>query len=415
MTDSTFCGNATFGLQDETDDGVTATNDYWGDPSGPTATGNPAGEGEAISGDAVYTPFSEGDDAVFAIAECALAVSCFEDLDGDGQGSTVAMDDVDGDCDDDAGQSSVGTDCDDTDADVFLGAIEACNGGVDDDCDGLADDADTTSTGRTSWYGDGDSDGFGDVTVTVSACAAPSGYVGDATDCDDADAGTSPGAAEVCDGEDDDCDGTADEGVEITWYEDVDGDGYGVSATTFEACTRPTGFAAIATDCDDADALEHPGATEQCDGLDNDCDGTADDGVTYSDWYADIDGDGFGDPSSTAVNDCLAPTGTSDDPTDCDDGDPFVRPSGIELCNGTDDDCDTVTDEGDAADAPPGTSTTTGTPSATRTRRSRPAPSPPATSRAAATATTSTSTSTPTRPSSATTSTTTATAPSTRT
>jgi hypothetical protein len=81
---------------------------------------------------------------------------------------------------------------------------ELCNG-LDDDCDGVTD-PDTPSTSPPGT--DADGDGFGDAAVTGLGCAAPTGTVGDATDCDDGDGGAYPGATETCDSVDNDCDGT---------------------------------------------------------------------------------------------------------------------------------------------------------------------------------------------------------------
>jgi len=103
---------------------------------------------------------------------------------------------------------------------------------------------------------DGDGDGF-----TLSE-----------GDCDDADAAVSPGAEEVCDGVDNNCDGSVDEGVTEVWYPDADGDGFGADDAPTEACSRPDGHVPSATDCNDADALVFPGALEVCDGVDTDCD-----------------------------------------------------------------------------------------------------------------------------------------------
>jgi len=126
------------------------------------------------------------------------------------------------------------------------------------------------------WYQDFDDDGFGDPQVTQGSCSQPSGFVADNTDCDDGDADTYPGAPEVCDSVDNDCDGSVDEGSVTTWYRDVDGDGFGDPLATQAACSRPTGFVADNTDCDDEDIDSYPGAPEVCDGADNDCDGEID-------------------------------------------------------------------------------------------------------------------------------------------
>ncbi|MBM4393999.1 MAG: putative metal-binding motif-containing protein, partial [Deltaproteobacteria bacterium] len=117
----------------------------------------------------------------------------------------------------------------------------------------------------------------GDASSSTVACDAPSGSVADATDCDDGEASVNPAATEVCDGVDDDCDGTIDDGLATsTWYEDNDGDGYGDASSSTVACDAPAGSVANATDCDDGEASVNPTATEVCDGLDNNCDGSTD-------------------------------------------------------------------------------------------------------------------------------------------
>ncbi len=83
------------------------------------------------------------------------------------------------------------------------------------------------------------------------------GYTVADGDCDDADAGVNPGAAESCNGVDDDCDGEVDEGVLATFYADADGDGYGDAASTAEACEAPTGFVTDPLDPDtDGDGVD---------------------------------------------------------------------------------------------------------------------------------------------------------------
>jgi hypothetical protein len=279
------------------------------------------------------------------------APTWYADTDGDGFGGTDSTTTA---CEQPAGYLATSDDCDDGDPAVFPGADERCNG-ADDDCDGVVDEDDAVDA--TTWYQDADADGFGNPDATTAACSQPSGYVADATDCIDTSDVSWPGADELCDGLDNDCDGTTDEDVVdgATWYLDADGDGYGdaASSSTTAACEQPSGYVGNATDCDDGDAAVNPWADELCDGVDNDCDGTTDedDAADAPTWYADADGDGYGDPASGATA-CSQPSGTTSDASDCDDADPGISPDAAELCDGVDNDCDGATDEGDAIDAP---------------------------------------------------------------
>jgi len=256
--------------------------------------------------------------------------------DADTDADTDTDTDTDTDIQDDADNDGypADEDCDDNDADVNPGAQEICNG-IDDDCDELIDDDDTGVTGVSTWYQDGDSDGYGSDLYTTAQCDAPSGYVGSGGDCDDADGDVNPGAAEVCDGIDNDCDGDtdADDGDVDgeTWYVDADNDGYGDPDSPVSDCEQPSGTvdAIYATDCDDFDRSINPDAVEVCDAsdTDEDCDGLADDDdgdVTgTSTWYYDGDGDGYG-VSTTTADACDAPAGYVADVGDCDDSDPTL-------------------------------------------------------------------------------------------
>ncbi len=171
------------------------------------------------------------------------------------------------------------------------------------------------------------------------------------------DAAVRPGATELCNGVDDDCDDEVDEEAAdaATWYADDDSDGYGDAGSTTEACETPSGYTDDATDCDDGDGAIHPDAAETCNGADDDCDGLVDDEdprVTgTSTWYLDYDADGYGAASAYDLETCEQPSGYADNAEDCDDNDANISPSGVELCDGVDNDCDGNIDEDDADDA----------------------------------------------------------------
>ncbi|WP_242095158.1 MopE-related protein [Aestuariivivens sediminicola] len=140
----------------------------------------------------------------------------YRDSDNDGYGD--ANDTVQA-CAAPVGYVSVGGDCNDANMAVNPDATEVCDG-IDNDCDGLTDSDDPSVADQSTFYRDSDDDGFGDANDTVQACAAPVGYVSDNTDCNDGDLNVNPGAAEICDGIDNDCDGQTDEG-----FTDTDSDG----------------------------------------------------------------------------------------------------------------------------------------------------------------------------------------------
>lgn len=162
-------------------------------------------------------------------------------------------------------------------------------------------------------------------------------------DCDDADPARFPGAAEVCDGKDNDCDGTVDEGAVTSWFVDADGDGYGNSGLALERCQAPANFVARGGDCNDSDPTTYPGRSEVCDARDNDCNGAIDEGVKAT-FYRDADGDGFGDPRNLAMTCQIPAAGFVTVAGDCDDSRAEANPQAMETCNNRDDDCDGVVD-----------------------------------------------------------------------
>ncbi|MBK9639426.1 MAG: putative metal-binding motif-containing protein [Bacteroidetes bacterium] len=121
------------------------------------------------------------------------------------------------------------------------------------------------------------------------------GYVANDLDCNDGNAAINPSANEVCDGIDNDCDGSTDEGLTfLTFYADADDDIYGDPSTGVSSCNPIVGSVTNNGDCNDANAAINPSATEVCDGIDNDCDGSIDEGLTFLTYYVDADVDGYG-------------------------------------------------------------------------------------------------------------------------
>lgn len=236
-----------------------------------------------------------------------------------------------------AGYTDNGNDCDDNNAAINPGATEEYDS-IDNNCNGEIDEG----FFATTWYRDADSDGYGNADITTSAVLQPAGYVATDGDCDDAAAAVNPGATEVFDGIDNNCDGQVDEGFS-TFYRDSDNDGYGDSNDSQTALTQPAGYAALAGDCDDSNADVNPGAAEIADGLDNDCDGDVDEG--YATYYQDSDGDGFGN-SANSVVELSQPSGYVLDATDCDDTRGDTYPGAPELFDNVDNDCDGSVDEG---------------------------------------------------------------------
>jgi len=258
----------------------------------------------------------------------------YRDADGDGYGVGTVTRLA---CTAPTGYASESGDCDDSDPAAFPDATETCNG-KDDNCNGAIDD-----NAKTTFYADSDGDGYGDSVRPADACAAPTGYVTDNSDCNDADRNTHPGALEVCDGRDNNCDATIDEGVQTTYYQDADGDTYGNAAVTKSGCERPVGYAASSADCDDTSASIHPGATESCNSIDDNCDGQTDDGVKTR-FYADTDDDGYGDDQNT-IDSCSRLQGYVSVGGDCNDQASAIYPGAPETCDGLDEDCDGQIDE----------------------------------------------------------------------
>jgi hypothetical protein len=272
----------------------------------------------------------------------------YQDADADGYGSDVTVTS----CTQPSGYVAEPNDCDDSEALSYPGNVELCDE-IDNNCNGAVDEV--SAEDAPTWYTDNDDDGFGDPNYPYTSCEAPEGYVADSTDCDDTNADTNTDGVEVCDGADNDCDGTVDEddaSDALTWWVDADGDGHGVDSASTVACDEPSGFADNTDDCDDTDGSISPDGIEICDEVDNDCDGTTDEpeAIDASTWYYDADNDSYGD-AARAETACVHTAGYVNDATDCDDDASGVNPGATESCNDIDDDCDGTIDEDDASDA----------------------------------------------------------------
>ena len=127
-----------------------------------------------------------------------------------------------------------------------------------------------------------------------------------------------------------------------TSYKDADGDGYGAGDAGGLCDDSAANWVAVAGDCDDTNIDINPDTLETCNDLDDNCDGSIDEGLEQT-WYADTDEDGFGDPGATTLS-CHTPPGTATNGDDCNDADSAVNPSGTEVCSGVDEDCDGVND-----------------------------------------------------------------------
>ena len=267
--------------------------------------------------------------------------SWYIDNDGDGFGTALFASKCF--CGPVTGYAHQSGDCADGDLAINPDATEVCNG-KDDNCDGIKDPKNTVNC--TTYYADGDGDGYGVQGLSQCTCVADALFkatVG--TDCNDGDAKVHPNATEICNGVDDNCDTQVDEGLMKTYYTDNDGDGWGGSASSVQ-CAASSQFGSTTTgDCDDVHFNVHPGATEICNMIDDNCDGQTDEGTNIATYYKDLDGDSFGAGAGQLL--CSAAgqyTVTTNG--DCDDAKANVYPGASEVCDGLDNDCNGGTDEG---------------------------------------------------------------------
>lgn len=305
------------------------------------------------------------DDGVCDGLDCApdnpeLSVSKPETCDGKDNDCDGVVPETELDQDQD-GYAPCQKDCDDTSTSFNPKAPELCDG-KDNDCDGkvpseetdqdadavvscaeLAEGCESAATYDGSSYPgaaelcdakDNDCDGQLDEDFDLDEDGFFSGPDCDSAhtdlDCNDADNAIHPDQEELCDGGgvDENCNDLIDDedsnlGNPELWYQDADGDGYAATSMTKQACEQPVGYLPNATplDCNDTDKAVNPGATESCNNLDDNCSGTSDEGF-------DQDKDGF------------TQCGTGGKKSDCNDSDAAAYPDASELCNGKDENCD---------------------------------------------------------------------------
>ncbi|WP_255745081.1 MopE-related protein, partial [Aestuariivivens marinum] len=250
----------------------------------------------------------------------------YTDADGDGYGDTT--DSPESSCKAVNGKVTNNLDCNDGDPDINPDATELAGNDVDEDCDG-----------NYLRYVDADEDGYGSSLTISSSLSTPGiGESNSNNDCDDGNAAINPGVTELAGNDvDEDCDGN------YLRYVDADGDGFGSTLTLSSSTSSPgVGESNNNLDCHDGNININPDASEVCNGLDDDCANGIDDGLVFTTYYLDSDGDGYGNTLDGGTDYCLDPgPNYSTNNLDCDEDDAAINPGATEEAgNDIDEDCD---------------------------------------------------------------------------
>ena len=262
-------------------------------------------------------------------------------------------------------------DCNDNDPKINPGEDEICGNSVDENCSGDTDDA--GAKGCTDYYYDGDNDGYGKGNPLCLCASTSDFHVTIGGDCDDSDKLVYPGAAEICDGKDNDCKPNTPTDPEDArdcknYYPDTDGDGFGAKNVNSRCLCGPdntTDFTTLDhTDCNDNDKNVNSGKQEICNAgttsdplIDENCNGLTDeeDALDCKAYYFDNDGDGQGIVNDLHKARCLCHPDKTNKYTaltsnDCNDNNANIGTDFSEYCDGIDNNCNGLTDEAGAVD-----------------------------------------------------------------